>query len=88
LALLLKAVGQDEDSVAFMAGSQLDAGEHAPYRIIPQRGQVRENVSNSGNKEAWDVFQEHVARSSIANMVKDSRPDPTVVLRAFLEAGG
>jgi len=55
-------------------------------RFDAKRGQVRENVSNSGNKEAWDVLQEDEWGSNVANMVHDSRPDPSLVFRPLLVA--
>ena len=38
-------------------------------------------------KEAWDVFQEDVARSHVANDSHNAAPDPSFVVDAFLASG-
>jgi hypothetical protein len=34
-----------------------------PFRVIPERGQIPENVPHSSNKEPWDVLHEHISGS-------------------------
>jgi hypothetical protein len=38
-----------------------------PLRIIPERGQVSENVSKAPSKQSCDVFHDDVGRSYLAN---------------------
>src|SRR5690606_31005572 len=45
----------------------MDSAEHAPARIIPQRGQVPENSSETPGNEHWTVFHEDVSRSYLVN---------------------
>jgi hypothetical protein len=52
-------VGHNPDSLPKMGGADIGRGTHAPFRIVPERGQVSENDSKlSPKKEAWDVFHE------------------------------
>jgi hypothetical protein len=57
-------VGNDEDSVAKMRGTDVCRRHAVPLRVIPARGQVAENFGHaSSNKEPWDVLHERVTRS-------------------------
>jgi hypothetical protein len=67
-------VGQNKDPLPKVGGADSGRTEHAPLRIEPQRGQVSDHRSESGRKEPWDVLQEHVARSHLANHASDVGP--------------
>jgi hypothetical protein len=41
--------------------------EHAPFRIVPHRGQVTEHSIKSSKSEGWRVFHEDESRSNLAN---------------------
>jgi hypothetical protein len=84
---LARLVGQDEHPLAQMWRSDAGCGKHAPLRIEPQRGQVSENVSESGRKETWDVLQEHEAGSHFTNHASDFRPQPPLVVLGFSSSG-
>jgi hypothetical protein len=49
---------------------------HSPPRIIPHRGQVSENDSESPRSESWRVFHEHVSGSNFANDAGELSPEP------------
>jgi hypothetical protein len=71
-----------------MRSASVGCGYNAPLRIVPQRGQVPENVSDEPvSKEPWDVLQERVVGSYFA---KDSRrigPEIAFVGGTFALAG-
>jgi hypothetical protein len=46
-----------------MGGTDEGRRYAVPLRVIPDTGQVPENVSHSGSKEPWDVLHEHVTGS-------------------------
>jgi hypothetical protein len=80
-------VGQDENPLAAVAGSDLGRADTAPFRIEPDFGQVSENLSQSGSKQTWDVLQKDVSRSHVANDANDVGPDPPLVLGALALPG-
>jgi hypothetical protein len=53
-------VGNNKESGAKMGEAAKGCGYATPFCITPEAGQVSENTSKSGTKEAWDVFQEDV----------------------------
>lgn len=67
-------VGQDEDPLSSLRGSDIGRTYARPLRIEPERGQVSENVSKP-RKEACDVFQEHVSGSNRANDSDNFSPE-------------
>lgn len=87
LSSVAQTVGQDEQSLAAVTGSQRGAGEHSPFRIEPQRGQVSEDGGESVAHEAGDVLQEDEAGSHVAAKGGDERPEPPLVLFALPFAG-
>jgi hypothetical protein len=46
-----------------MGSTHGGSGNTAPFRIVPERGQVSENVTKPPNKDTWNVFHEHEAGS-------------------------
>jgi hypothetical protein len=46
-----------------------------PFSIIPDRGQVAENSSKPGTKEAWDVFQQQELASQLASEAHHLTPE-------------
>jgi hypothetical protein len=79
-------VGQHEDPLAPVAGSNAGRRKHTPFRIPPHLGQLAEDPSNRGlaisrpigDHEAVDVFEEEPLR---LNFPKDSsRVRPQVPL--------
>jgi hypothetical protein len=47
----------NENAVAQVRGANGTSWYAIPFRVIPARGQITDDVSESGSKEAWDVFQ-------------------------------
>ena len=80
-------VGQDEHPFAEVSGTDSGRTEHVPFRIEPERGQVSENVSESGRKEPWDVLQEHAAGPHVANGAGHVRPEPSDIILGESLAG-
>ena len=80
-------VGQYPESFSTMGSSNIVCSEHTPPCIKPAFGQVCENlreVSPAVNsKQTWDVFQECVSRSYIAQDCKCLRPEVARVVLRF-----
>ena len=62
-----------------MGGTNGVSWKAVPLRVIPERGQVPENVAHPPVKEPCDVLHEHVARSKLANESGEFGPEPTFV---------
>jgi hypothetical protein len=60
-------VRENPDALAFVWRSNGVRSKHSPLRIVPDRGQVAENSSESPTSESWGVFHEHESRSNLAN---------------------
>ena len=60
-------VPHNPDAVPDVRCANGRSGNAVPLRIIPERGQVSENVSKSPSKQSCDVLHEDVARSHLAN---------------------
>lgn len=58
---------QDPDAVALMRRAGMVSSEHAPDRIIPQRGHLPENSIKSPRSENWAVFHEDESGQNLAN---------------------
>lgn len=59
--------GEAPPAVALVRRSHISSAEHRPARIIPERGQIPENVSEvSRGDQARNVFQERERRSNLA----------------------
>jgi hypothetical protein len=63
----LFGVGQNPDSFSDVRSAGVVRSEHAPFRIVPQRGQIPENNSKSAKSEHWAVLHPHKLRSHFAN---------------------
>lgn len=68
------AVGQNEHAFSSVRGADIGRSHARPFRIEPDFGQVSE-YSSEPRKEAWDVLQEHVAGSNLANHPDDFSPE-------------
>lgn len=75
-------MGHDEDAVAPVRGADGGCWYAIPRSIIPERGQVPENMTRSPSKETWDVLQHDVAGSNLANDAGNLSPEPSVVVDA------
>jgi hypothetical protein len=49
----------NENAVAAVRGASGCRRYAIPLSVVPALGQVTEDVSESGSKEAWDVFQQN-----------------------------
>jgi hypothetical protein len=47
----------DENAVAEVRGASGCRRYAIPFSVVPALGQITEDISESGSKEAWDVFQ-------------------------------
>jgi hypothetical protein len=84
----ITAHGKDPKAVATMRGADVVSTEHAPSRIIPERGQVREDFSEPGaGQEAGDVFKEPEPGTDDVEGSDDVRPSVPLVLGAEHAAG-
>src|SRR5690606_14226220 len=72
-------LGHNEYSVTEMRGTEGCSRYAIPLRVIPERGQVPENVSHPPNKEAWHVLQQHPSRSYHANDPSAFWPEPALI---------
>jgi len=79
-------VGQNPESFASVRGTHIVCSEHTPSRIEPCFGQRSEDFAEvSRIKQTWDVLQERVSGSNIANTLDRLRPlVPFVVLASLL----
>ena len=62
-----RGVGDDPNPVPAVRGANVGSRYAMPLRIIPERGQVSENVCKPPPKQSCDVFHDDVARSYLAN---------------------
>jgi hypothetical protein len=63
----LTGVAQNPDSVPLVGRTGVFSPQHTPFRIVPQRGQVAKNSSESPRSEYWGVFHEDETGSNLAN---------------------
>src|SRR5262245_26386734 len=82
------AVGQYENSLSVVRGTDIGGGKQIPLRIEPEVGQVAEygGQSASGNN-GRHVLQPHEFRSYFANAFEDCRPQPSFIVEALSFAG-
>jgi hypothetical protein len=74
------ATPEDEDPGALVGGSDVRGGYNRPTRIVPEVGQGSEyNAEPSSVNEAWNILQEDVRRSHLADDPRDVGPDPPLV---------
>jgi hypothetical protein len=55
-----------------------------PFRIEPELGKITEDKRQTSPNKLGDVFQEHKSRSHCTNDSFDGRPEPALVINAFL----
>jgi hypothetical protein len=55
--------------------SNVGSSQHCPSAVIPERGQVTEDNSESPSNESWTVFHEHVSGSNFANDARHVGPE-------------
>jgi hypothetical protein len=60
-------VGHNPEPIASVRGTNGGSWYAMPLRIIPERGQVSENVSKPSTKQSCDVFHDDVEWSNLAN---------------------
>jgi len=60
-------VGKNPDTITSVASANGGSRYAMPLRIIPERGQVSENVSKPPTKQCCDVFHDDEAGSYLAN---------------------
>tara|TARA_B100001123_G_scaffold335409_1_gene379024 strand:- start:656 stop:1117 length:462 start_codon:yes stop_codon:yes gene_type:complete len=65
-------VGHDPDPIPSMSRANPGSADATPFRIIPERGQVSEYVSEPPRSESCDVFQHNPSRS-LSKVAKASR---------------
>jgi hypothetical protein len=75
---------EDEEPLPEVGRPDLGRGEHAPFRIEPERGQVSEDNVESSNSESRHVLHEDEARSHVANDTSEVTPEAGVLA---LDAG-
>jgi hypothetical protein len=68
-------VGKYPDPIAFVVGTNGSSRYALPFCVIPERGQLSENVSHPETKQAWRVFHERVPRSKLANKSGELGPE-------------
>jgi hypothetical protein len=69
-------VGSDEPQpVSPMRRADIGSAQHSPSRVIPERGQVTEDSSESASNESWGVLHKDVARSNLANDASELGPE-------------
>src|SRR5690606_41646964 len=75
-------VGNNPDAVSLVRGANGASRYAVPFRVIPALGQVSENSSEPQGKVPWDVLQEDVAGSYVANDSEDFGPKMPLVALA------
>ena len=66
-ALSLVKVGQYEYSVPRVISTDGGSRYAVPLQVIPARGHLCGDSTESSNKQSWEVFHEHESRSNFAN---------------------
>ena len=60
---LTVGVGNNEHPFTMVRGAKGGCGEHFPFRIVPERGQVPHDDLNSTGEQAPDIFDDDVTRA-------------------------
>lgn len=76
--------GHEPETFTLVGGTNGGRGEQTPLRIEPERGKITEDIGKSSTNNSWDVLQEHVSGSHVADDPGDVGPDPTVVVNTQL----
>ena len=80
-------VGKDEQSCPLVTGSGVGCSHNSPSCRPPHAGKVREDNVKAQREVASDVFQDCESRSHLANGSQDVRPQVSVIVGAFPQAG-
>jgi hypothetical protein len=67
-------VGNDPETISPMVGTNGGSRNAVPDCIVPERGQVAENLAEPSTKQVCDVFHENVLGSKLANKSGVFRP--------------
>jgi hypothetical protein len=63
------------ESFTLMRSADIASSQHCPSTVIPERGQVTEDSSDSPKKDCWAVLHEDDARSNFANDARHVPPE-------------
>ena len=73
-------MGNNPDAVSLVRGADGASWYAVPFRVIPALGQVAENSSEPQGKVPWDVLQERVSWSYVANDAEGFGPEVSGVM--------
>jgi hypothetical protein len=68
-------VGNNPDAIPLVVGTNGCRWNAFPFRIVPERGQLPENVSHPETEQAWRVFHDDEVRSKLANQSCHLEPE-------------
>jgi hypothetical protein len=68
-------VGKYPDAIPFVVGTKGSSRKAIPLRVIPERGQVSENVAHPETKQPWRVLHDRVAGSNLAKNSGELAPE-------------
>jgi hypothetical protein len=78
----------DPNPLASMRRANGGRSQHSPFSIVPERGQVTEDDTESANSESWGVFHEDEAGLYLANDPRHLSPEPRpLAVEACARAG-
>ena len=60
-------VGNNEYPFPMVRGTKAGSGKHFPFRIVPDVGQVLQNVLNAAGEQPADVFNDGVLWADLAD---------------------
>lgn len=83
----MRGVGNDEQSGALVWSSGVGCSHNSPSCRPPHVGKVSEDRVKAQSEVASDVFQDCEARSHLANGSQDVRPQVSLIVGAFPQAG-
>jgi len=77
-ALIIPTVGvrHKPKPVALVRRSNIGSSQHCPFAVIPERGQVTEDNSESPSKQSWTVLHKRETGSNLANDARHVGPHP------------
>ena len=72
--LLASGVGNKPESFAAVGRANVGSSQHCPPAVIPERGQVTKDSSESPSKQGWAVLHEDEAGSNLAHDPRHASP--------------
>lgn len=87
LSSFATGVGHNENALPKVRGTNRGRRYNVPLRVIPERGNVRENISQSFGRKSGDVLHDDDSGSKIANKAGELGPEPARVARALSLTG-